>query len=311
MRITIIKYITALFFVVTLFSCQKEAAQFVNTDLRPPTVDAGTTRLITAPANFDTLTGTAISYNGPIMGYLWSLISGPSVPLIESPSSKITKVSFLGLGTYRFQFAAIDSAGLTGIDTVSIIVKQNPQDSIVLMPINNPFEKHVNNLIDLPGNGGDSSLLVGAWTIGGSPSYWRQFIKFDYSQIPANAIIDGATLTLNAIPIPAGGNQVSAHFGTANAFAIERVTTNWVTFDLRWSVQPNVTNQNSVTVPQSTISFENSVVDVTNLVRDMRANGNYGFRLKLLNEAIYNMRQYASSTHRENHLRPRLVVRYH
>jgi hypothetical protein len=293
-------------------SCQKEAAQFVNDSLRPPTVDAGSSKEITLPTNFDTLSGTATSYNGPIVGYLWSLISGPSVPVIESPSSKTTRVSQLNnVGIYKFQFAAIDSAGLTGVDTVSITVKQNPIQTLFIRPANSLYEGNVLGNSFVPGRSFTAvNFVIGTWTFGGVPDSWRSFIKFDFSQIPLNAQILSATLKMYANPNPEVRPNDGPHFGTNNAMYIERVTSAWQGSTLHWGVQPTVNTTNRVSIPHTNIRNENLITDVTQLVRDIQASTNYGFRLILQQENFYNVREYCTSYFPTESQRPSIEITY-
>jgi hypothetical protein len=52
------------------------------------------------------------------------------------------------------------------------------------------------------------------------------------------------------------------------------------------------------------------VVDITALTRDVIANGNNGFFFRMINENIYNIRQWASSRHADATKRPKLVIIY-
>jgi hypothetical protein len=303
----LLKYVAIVALSIGLFtSCTKDT---IEKYLKPPLADAGNPRTITLPVSFDTLRGTAVSYNGAIHGYLWSIISGPSLPTIERPSSAATRVSNMIAGTYKFQFAVIDSAGLTGIDTVSILVKPAVQQTLIIQPANNPFDGHVDSYNVVGSGAGDTELEIGSWTINGTPTNWRSFIKFDQSQIPANAIIDSAILYLYAIPVP--HILTDAHLGTSNSFYVERITTvNWGTA-FNWSTQPVSTTINRAIVAQSTSAFENNAINVTAMLEDMQTSGNYGFKFTLQNEVFYNMRQYASSYHANAALRPKLIVKYH
>ncbi len=74
LKITISILVLSVFF----SSCQKDIiSNPINANLKPPTADAGVPQTIILPTYAGTLNGTGISYNGPITGYLWSLISGP------------------------------------------------------------------------------------------------------------------------------------------------------------------------------------------------------------------------------------------
>jgi len=105
--------ILSLFFVAT---CKK------HDDPKPPVAEAGNPQTIRLPVNSATLTGSGASTNGNVTGYLWSLVSGPSVPTMGQASSSSTSVTGMIQGVYHFQFTVTDVAGLTGTDTTSITV---------------------------------------------------------------------------------------------------------------------------------------------------------------------------------------------
>jgi hypothetical protein len=140
----------------------------------------------------------------------------------------------------------------------------------------------------------------------------RSLIKFDYSTLPLNAVIDSAKLFLYSMPTPLLGNFIDAQFGPANAGYIQRITSTWSTpTQFTWSNQPSVTTVNQVILPQSTSSTENAVLTVTQLVKDMVSTANNGFFLQLQSETTYNIRQYASSYYSDAGKRPKLVIWYH
>ena len=296
--------------VILLTSCQKEETKYQ----RPPDADAGQPQIVILPTSAATLTGTAKSYNGPIKGYLWSLISGPNVPKIESPSSISTQVSGLVLGTYSFQFMAIDSAGLTGIDTVSVSVQNVTitYDSKTLQPSNNSYEGLLN--IFYPTTfGNNQQLLTEAWTSGGNPFTVRSIVKFDYTGIPTGATVDNATLYLYSDHAPLNGNLIDANFGTNNAFYVERLTSSWtLPTPFTWNNPPSSTTSNRVTVPHSANSFEDISINLTQIVKDQFNYGNNGIIMKLTNEVTYNIRQfYSSKSTVDASKHPKLVINYH
>lgn len=297
-------------------ACQKDIiSNPLISNLRPPTADAGAPQTILLPVTTGTLSGTGISYNGPITGYLWSLISGPNVPAIQSPSSPNTVVSSMIEGNYRFQFMIIDSAGLTGVDTTSILVlpNQNPIQTLTLQPGNNTNEATLtwtNSGSTTGANFNLQELLAMGWTTGGELYIGRGIFKFDLSAIPVNATILSAKLSLFSNPNPLNGNQVDANFGTNNAMFIERVTANWGS-TLNWPNQPfgDAATQLSVAhTNQST--FDLIDVDVTSLVLPMITGNNYGFKIRLQNEVNYNLRNFCSSKHANTGKRPKLVITY-
>jgi hypothetical protein len=289
-----------------LTSCEKDDIK----PQKPPVADAGNSQVFQLPVNIATLTGSGTTENYKITGYLWSLVSGPNVPVIESPSSATTNISGLIAGKYIFQFMVIDSVGLSDVDTVSWEVKAPVQKTIVSQPANNSLEGLADSYYGFGGTGGPE-LPIGAWTIEGNTFYHRSFLKFDLSEIPSNATVLDAKLYLYAIPNPIAGDFIKAHSGTANAFYVERITTaNWTFTGMTWAGQPVSTMSNRVLVPQSTSSFQNEVLDVKALVQDMVVNGNNGFKFQLQTEAIYNVRQYASSYYANVSLHPKLVVTF-
>ncbi len=58
--------------------------------------------------------------------FIWTKISGPESYKIENYDSSITLIINLLNGTYEFEFAAKDSLGLVGKDTISIHVELKP-----------------------------------------------------------------------------------------------------------------------------------------------------------------------------------------
>src|SRR5665213_1496949 len=72
-----------------------------------------------------TLSGIAnddgVSGNGKIISYKWTKISGGSAT-ITSPTSSNTSLTGLANGTYQFKLTATDNSGISGSDTVQVIV---------------------------------------------------------------------------------------------------------------------------------------------------------------------------------------------
>jgi len=174
-------------------------------------------------------------------------------------------------------------------------------------------EGYVNSYIDYINSNanGVNQLSIAAWTHFGAPENARAFIKFDYKDVPANAVLISAKLSLYAIPVPGSGNFIDAHSGPTNSFTIRRITSDLNMPQINWNNQPTTTNQNQVIVPQSTSSHQDNIgIDVTNIVKDMFVSGNNGFFMQLQNETIYNIRQYCSSYYTDADKRPKLVLQY-
>ena len=184
---------------------------------------------------------------------------------------------------------------------------------VSLEPGANATEGYVNSYVDYANSNanGVNQLSIASWTHSGAPEKARAFVKFDFKDVPENATIISAKLSLYAIPVPGSGNFTDAHFGPTNAFSIRRITSALNMAQVNWNNQPTTTAENEVTVSQSTSSHQdNTDIDVTELVKDMLANGNNGFFMQLQNESIYNIRQYCSSFYTDAAKRPKLVLQY-
>ena len=195
-------------------------------------------------------------------------------------------------------------------DTTIITIKDTLK--LTLSPCKNPNEASVDSYYPTGNGVGIIQLVVGYWSHAPSVEINRTYIKFDYADLPANAVIISAQLSLYANPTPIAGNFTDADFGNANAMFIQRITTDWSPASISWNNQPTSTSANQVSIPQTVSNFEDNInIDVTNLVSDMTVNGNYGFALKLQNENnIFNIRQYASSYNAESGKMPKLVIYY-
>ena len=195
-------------------------------------------------------------------------------------------------------------------DTTIIIHHDTLQ--LTLESCNNVNEGYVNSYFVNDNANGVNQLTIGAWTHGGAPENSRSFIKFDYSDIPANVILISAKLSLYAMPNPGSGNMIDAHYGAANSFYIRRITSTLSPALFNWNNQPSFDTQNQVIIPQSNSSFQNNIgIDVSKLVKDMLDQGNNGFFMQLQSEAAYNSRQYCSSFYAaDGSKHPKLVVQF-
>ena len=156
------------FFMLSLFfgvSCQK------HNDRKPPVAEAGNPQTIQLPVNSANLTGSGASTNGSITDYLWSLVSGPNVPVMGQANSASTSVTGMIQGVYHFQFKVTDVAGLTGTDTTSITVL-----AALLPPVANAGDSQT---IVLPTNTGtltgsgtttNGSITGYLWTVISGPN---------------------------------------------------------------------------------------------------------------------------------------------
>src|SRR6476646_1677940 len=117
------KLLAVVFLCSVFFSCKKDDPP---PPPKPPVAEAGNDQNVQLQASSFTLSGSGTTTNGKIAGYIWSLVSGPNVPTIASPSSASTSVSGFIAGTYVFQVLVRDDAGLTDVDITTVIVTPSP-----------------------------------------------------------------------------------------------------------------------------------------------------------------------------------------
>jgi hypothetical protein len=185
-------------------------------------------------------------------------------------------------------------------------------ESLEAAPVNNQFEGQISNFFPAVFQPGADQLTAIQWTSGGNPVTLRSLLKFDYTGVPAGITIDSARLLLFADLNPVNGNLVDAHFGPTNSFTIKRITSVWTTpSQFTWNSPPAVTNTNQAIVPQSTSSFQDAVINVTDMVQDQLNNGNNGFLLNLVTEVQFNSRQYSSSKEPNLTRIPRIRIYWH
>lgn len=146
------------------------------------------------------------------------------------------------------------------------------------------------------------------WTNQGNWTSGRSLLQFDLSQLPSNAVITSATLSLWCNTTTMSTQQL--HSG-ANNSTLRRITSAWTETGVNWSNQPTTTTQNQVALPASTTQTEDYLnIDVTALYQDIFANTNYGIMLLLDVEDTYKSLVFASSDYTNTAKRPKLVITY-
>jgi hypothetical protein len=312
-----LKYLTVpILGLLLLYSCQK-------TTYAPqppvPSVNAGPSQTITLPQDSARLSGTATDTGSRIKAYLWSEVSGPNVPVIADEGSPSTIVRGLIAGTYIFQLMAVDSAGATGVDTLTISVVSpskgsSPQTDTLhtfFSGSSYPFElTFLSNPNSPAGDNRDIELLAETWTVQGIEVYGRSFLKFNLTSIPAGTTVKSATLALFSDLAPQNGDLIHANSGANNDFYIQRVTGSWDLTNTTWNNLPATDTTGEAYIPVTSQPFQDLNVDVTKIVNSMLVNGNNGMVMRLKTEVLYNCRIFCTSNYSDSTRHPYLVVTY-
>ncbi len=167
------------------------------------------------------------------------------------------------------------------------------------------------------GQTADQNLMVNAWTAGG-PLTMRALFRFNMPTLPANGTFVSAQLMLYANTTSGHPQGHSSYPGSGYGYGtgtnetwLKRVTTPWSASTVKWSTQPS-TGSLLMSLPYSSDKYQDYVIDVTALVRQMldSPSTSYGFALSLQNEATYRSLIFASSEHLDTSKRPKLVINY-
>lgn len=199
---------------------------------------------------------------------------------------------------FTFLFTVIVASAQSG--TLSLTVNDGVgEDSFVHSAVSTA---NVNfNTID--------ALNVYAWTNGGALGVKRAFIKFDLSLVPSNAIVTSAHFSV-FYNSDDDIESFNSHTGV-NGWTIQRVASDWNPATVTWNNQPPVTNANSVLLPATVTGSEDFAdIDVTDMVLDMIATGQSGFRLSLETELAYRGLLLASGEDEDPARWPRLDIEY-
>ncbi|PIB33288.1 hypothetical protein BFP78_03240 [Gaetbulibacter sp. 5U11] len=133
----------------------------------------------------------------------------------------------------------------------------------------------------------------------------RFMIRFGFSSIPEESVIDSAFIYLSAIE--------PGHFGENNGFLVERLTNVWINDEANWQNQPNSHSASAIKVDAPKNKLQDYKIDVTSFVSDVvnKKYKNFGHLFKLQSEEKPHkgIRFYSSNTENESK-RPKLEVYY-
>lgn len=159
--------------------------------------------------------------------------------------------------------------------------------------------------------GNERSFLAHEWTWSGSEGTRRSLIDFDLSQIPANATITDAKLSLYAFPqSPDGGHST---LSGSNECRIQQITSTWNEDDVTWNTAPSVTSVNEVVLAASLVDDQDYLdIDVTAMIQEQYANptANFGFMISMITQENYRAMIFGSSDNLDSTLHPKLVITY-
>lgn len=161
-------------------------------------------------------------------------------------------------------------------------------------------------------NYGTHLLFAGASTTNsGQPVDIRSLLTFDLSALPSNAIISSAKLNLYGVNAPWTSNTFTHHPHGSNQSKIELINQQWDENTVTWNTQPTVSSSGSITLPATTINYENFLdIDVTDAIIGLQQGTNYGLRLSIVNTTPYHRVYFGSSDQTDPTKRPKLVIEY-
>lgn len=197
---------------------------------------------------------------------------------------------------------------------LSLQLISNAQTTVLITMDSNGEDAYVDNYNTSGNYPDETDFCSGAWTISGTPVVWRNFMNFDLTQIPANAIIVDARLSLFYAPSNEF-DSINGHQSLTNSdqSVLQRITSPWSEHSINWNSQPLTTTQNEVIFPQSVSGFQDYTnMDVTSLVQDMISNkpAAYGFALHLSTEQPYAHLIFATGDYPDAQKHPTLQITY-
>lgn len=154
------------------------------------------------------------------------------------------------------------------------------------------------------------NLMAYAWTLQGQTNVIRFLIEFDLSDIPANAIVEEAKLSLYA---STNLSEQHSTWSGSNQATIQRITTTWDEASVTWLTQPQTSADYQVALPASTAADQDYIdIDVRSLIQYMvmSPDNSHGLMVKLDDETPFRGLSFASSDHDDATRHPKLVIKY-
>lgn len=158
--------------------------------------------------------------------------------------------------------------------------------------------------------GNTPQFNINSWTYQGTPGTVRSIIHFDYSEIPEDAIIISAYLSLYSWGAENGFGPHSTLSGSNECF-LHQITSDWDEQEVTWNTQPSYTEMGKVYIPASIDPYQDyNRIEVTNILKNQLNSNNFGFLIKLKEESHYRMMSFCSSDHENSRKHPQLIIQY-
>lgn len=138
----------------------------------------------------------------------------------------------------------------------------------------------------------------------------RSLIRFDFSNIPSNAIVNSVAVSFYSYQSPGNGN----HFIGKGESYLQKVESAWDEATVTWNNQPMTSEVNQVLLENAQSNIQDYLdLDVTAIATEMinTPASNHGFMLKLVDETSTNNKLiFGSSDNTNSSLHPKVVVNY-
>ena len=183
------------------------------------------------------------------------------------------------------------------------------QEVLILQP--SPLEGKDSEIRELHPdlNYADSEEFISFdWTFSGTEGLGFSLIQFNLSELPDNIEITSAKLSLYYNPTSSSAGQAGN-----NACYLKRITSAWEENTVTWNNAPNTTNSGEVQLEESTSDNQDYLdIDILNFVSEWYNNPetNYGLKLEIIEQELYNSMKFCSSDYSNPDLRPKLIISY-
>ena len=192
---------------------------------------------------------------------------------------------------------------LTGLAQATLTLQPNSTTGFDSQIASNAASQNYGSAID---------DMAYTWSFGGTTGIGRGLIKFDLSSIPTTATVTSASLYFYSDINSTSGSSGQPTYGS-DSFLVRKITSSWTESGVTWTNQPGTSIVNQVSVPKSTSTTQNYVINIINLAQGFVNNPstNYGVMFSMANEVTpYSSVIFASSNHSNAALHPAIRVCY-